>query len=1016
MWSDFGDRGKDIVVANIDTGVDHDHPALVGRYRGNNGDGSFDHNHNWFDPTQVCNAAPVEPCDNIGHGTHTMGTMVGEGGPGNQIGVAPEATWIAAKGCADEDRGCPQDTLLASAQWVLAPTDLDGADPRPDLRPNIVNNSWGEANGPAEDPWFDSVLAAWRAAGMFAVFSNGNFGPGCDSAASPADSALAYGVGAYDVNNTIAEFSSRGPGAAGDIRPAISAPGVAVRSSLPGGADGAMSGTSMAAPAVSGVVALLWSAAPALRGDIDATREILDDSAVDVDDLTCGGTPEDNNVWGEGRLDAYAALESAPIGATGVLAGVVTDADTGEPIADAKVSAVSDGYQRRTTTAADGSYDLTLLPGDYDVSIQAFGYVDHSSSDITIAADGTVTDDIELEPGSMTTVSGTVTDDSGHGWPLYATVTVDGTPLAPVYTDPETGQYSVDLPSGHTYDVYVRALSPGYQAQGLDVTPSGRVMTQDVGLAVSTEGCLAPGYQSTESGLFETFDDAALPDGWSMTWDVEGQGDGWEFTDPGQRGNLTGGEDRFASIDGASGSRLEAASLVSPATDLSEEDQPVVAFRNDYLRTTTGTTVADVDLSVDGGSTWENLWQQGKSHRGPELVTIPVPQAAGQPNVQVRFHYHQGWVSEGFWEVDDVLLGRRACEPIEGGMVVGTVTEDLGGKPVVGADVSSSEAPQVSAVTVATDDDPGLADGFYSFFTPATGEQQVLVRDDIDQYGARSHDIDVVADDTLRADLTLGVGRLTVSAKSVDTTVAVGKSRTVTLTVKNAGTAPASYDIGERPTASGAALRARSTSPTSAAEARPTIDTGGPFTSEDASPARQAPPGRSSGAWQVLPNMDDGSSAGLAVVGDGRLYYIGGEHVNGGSGQEQRAYDIATKEWSNIAPTEDTFSKAAGGFINHKMYVVGGWETFGSESTATRIYDPRTDSWSRGADAPVRVAAAGYATTGGKLYVIGGRAYGSPGVGSTTVAVYKTHVRTAGQRPPTTRHRWPGRRAARSTG
>ena len=161
--------------------------------------------------------------------------------------------------------------------------------------------------------------------------------------------------------------------------------------------------------------------------------------------------------------------------------------------------------------------------------------------------------------------------------------------------------------------------------------------------------------------------------------------------------------------------------------------------------------------------------------------------------------------------------------------------------------------------------------------------------------------------------------------------------------------------------------------------------------------------------------MDDGSSAGLAVVGDGRLYYIGGEHVNGGSGQEQRAYDIATKEWSNIAPTEDTFSKAAGGFINHKMYVVGGWETFGSESTATRIYDPRTDSWSRGADAPVRVAAAGYATTGGKLYVIGGRAYGSPGVGSTT-SPSTTRVRTAGQRPPTTRHRWPGRRAARSTG
>ena len=322
--------------------------------------------------------------------------------------------------------------------------------------------------------------------------------------------------------------------------------------------------------------------------------------------------------------------------------------------------------------------------------------------------------------------------------------------------------------------------------------------------------------------------------------------------------------------------------------------------------------------------------------------------------MQVRFHYHQGWVSEGFWEVDDVLLGRRACDPIEGGMVVGTVTEDLGGKPVVGADVSSVEVPQASAVTVATDDDPGLADGFYSFFMPATGAQQLLVRDDIDQYGARSHDIDVVADDTVRADLTLGVGRLTVTENSVDGTVAIGKSRTVTLTVKNTGTAPASYDFAERPTPSGAALRARSTSPTVPPKRVPTIDTGGPFTPEDVSPAQQTETGPSSGAWQVLPNMDESSSSGLAVVGDGKLYYVGGEHANGANGQKQQAYDIATKEWSTIAPTEDTFSKAAGEFIDHKLYVVGGWDAFGSESTATRIYDPPTDSWSRGADAPVR--------------------------------------------------------------
>src|SRR5881397_2328398 len=118
VWSSFGDRGDGIVVANIDTGVQFDHPALVRQYRGNLGGGNFDHNYNWFDPENVC-GTPV-PCDNVAHGTHTMGTMVGDDGdPGtNQIGVAPHAKWIAAKGC--ESSSCSLDALLRSGQWVMA--------------------------------------------------------------------------------------------------------------------------------------------------------------------------------------------------------------------------------------------------------------------------------------------------------------------------------------------------------------------------------------------------------------------------------------------------------------------------------------------------------------------------------------------------------------------------------------------------------------------------------------------------------------------------------------------------------------------------------------------------------------------------------------------------------------------------------------------------------------------------------------------------------------------------------
>jgi Subtilase family len=104
VWSTFGDRGDGVVVANVDTGVQFDHPALARQYRGDLGDGSFDHNYNWFDPSQVCGSPSLVPCDNAGHGTHTMGTMVGDDGdPGdNQVGVAPHARWIAAKGCGDD--------------------------------------------------------------------------------------------------------------------------------------------------------------------------------------------------------------------------------------------------------------------------------------------------------------------------------------------------------------------------------------------------------------------------------------------------------------------------------------------------------------------------------------------------------------------------------------------------------------------------------------------------------------------------------------------------------------------------------------------------------------------------------------------------------------------------------------------------------------------------------------------------------------------------------------------------
>jgi tetratricopeptide (TPR) repeat protein len=221
VWSQYDDRGEGIVIANVDSGVQYDHPALVGNYRGNLGDGTFRHDYNWYDPTGQC--AGGVPCDNNGHGTHTMGTMVGAGG----VGVAPGATWIAAKGC--ESSSCSDSSLLAAGQWILAPTDHNGQNPKPEMAPDIVNNSWGGG----DTTFYQDIVEAWNAAGIFEAFAAGNDGDGttCSTTHAPGSQAPSYGVGAYDVNGRIAGFSGFGPSLVdGSAKPNISAPGVKVAS------------------------------------------------------------------------------------------------------------------------------------------------------------------------------------------------------------------------------------------------------------------------------------------------------------------------------------------------------------------------------------------------------------------------------------------------------------------------------------------------------------------------------------------------------------------------------------------------------------------------------------------------------------------------------------------------------------------------------------------------------------------------------------------------------------------
>ncbi len=449
VWTDFGTRGEGVVVATIDSGAEWDHPALVNQYRGTQADGSVDHNYNWFDPSSVCGSPSDEPCDNYGHGTHTMGTIVGDDGDENQIGVAPGAKWMTAKGC--EEDWCSDEALLASGEWMLAPTDLNGQNPRPDLRPQIVSNSWGGWSG---DDFYRDAVEAWVAAGIFPVFAIGNDGDYCGSASSPGDYPESYGVGAYDISEELAWFSGRGPSFYEVIKPNIAAPGVDVRSSVPGGDYEWNSGTSMATPHVAGSVALLWSAAVAYSGDIEGTRLVLDSSAIDHEDLSCGGDADNNNAWGEGQLDAYEALVIANPGPTGTLSGTVTSSADGAPIVGARV--LADGERDRTTSTDNtGTYSIRLPVGEYAVSASAFGFYTGTGT-ATIVEEETVTLDFALEQAPTHAVVGTVVDPEGA--PLAdAEVTLRGTPL-PAQTTDEAGYFEFPaVPEGE----YVLHASSG---------------------------------------------------------------------------------------------------------------------------------------------------------------------------------------------------------------------------------------------------------------------------------------------------------------------------------------------------------------------------------------------------------------------------------------------------------------------------------------------------------------------------------------------------------------------------
>jgi N-acetylneuraminic acid mutarotase len=662
-------------------------------------------------------------------------------------------------------------------------------------------------------------------------------------------------------------------------------------------------------------------------------------------------------------------------GPSGTVAGTVTDASTTNPIAGATVTASSGGQSfGSTTTDASGHYSMSLPVGTYDVTYSDFGYATDTESGVQITDSTTTTKNVALQPSPSVTLSGNVTDGSGHGWPLYARIDIAGDPASPFFTDPITGHYSIQVPANATYDVTFTSKIPGYQQNEQSIVVGGTDTTQNVQLSVTAD-CTAPGYTQGTAPLQENFDggNGFPPPGWNVV-DNKGNGQVWQLNDPEGQPNNTGGSGNFADInsDFYGPSQSQDTSLVTPTLDLSSSPAPKLTFQNDYFGFPG--QVGDVDVSTDGGTTWTNVWEHtNDSVRGPSLQTVQLPQAANQADVKLRFHFTATF---GFWwEVDDVTLHSGSCTPVPGGLVEGNVSDLTTGNAINGAKVVSNDVPADTATTAAVPDDPNNPGGFYYLFSSVTGSHPFTAS--ASQHSPDTETVNVAADSTVRQDFKLGSGHLVITPTSVSSTQVLGSTRTQTLSFKNDGTGSADVTLNE----AGGGFQILHSQGAPLSNLRLPDD-------HPASPAwlgdntnGQAPPvvagAPKDPTWATIANYPTAVMDNGCDFINGKEYCVGG--INGSLSLTNQGwvYDPTSNAWTPIANMATAREKPGVAAVNGKLYVTGGWDSTGTPIAATEVYDPSSNSWSTVAPNPNPAAAPGMAVANGKIYAIGGCADGA---------------------------------------
>jgi len=663
LWN-MGIDGAGTLACDQDTGADGVHPAFGDRWRGH--DAGVAPEHAWFDP----NYGETFPTDFSSHGTHTLGTILGDDLAGNKIGMAPKAKWIGAKTI--DVGGDIYSDAIAAFEWAADP---DGDPLTMDDVPDVINNSWGLAGGywgPCLSD-FNAAIDGAEAAGVVVIFAAGNEGPFAESIRSPgnriASDLNVFSVGALNQDNeTIANFSSRGPSDCdhATIKPEICAVGVDVRSSMPGGNYGTMSGTSMATPHVSGAVLLLRNAFPeAMPEDI---KYALYMSAVDL------GPAGEENTFGRGRLDmveAYLLLQTLMVDSDGkirmgvafscddVIEFTVMDQDLSGPTTTISISSETESAPEIVTL------DLTGNPGIYVGSINttdqgpvsdgllSLSHGDSLTAVYVDADDGNGNYNVEKEaeaiadclPPIFAGLSG------GTAGDYYAELTWDEASderefVYNVYRAEVSGQQDFLIPlDTTTASPYIdNNLENGqeyfYVVRAMDVL--GNEDNNTVEVALTPVG---------PDRIFEDDFDSKSFSQWTVINSGTTQGTWVDDNPEGQWSQYWQGTfaicDRNAYILGRMNGEL-----ITPEIDCRGYEDIEVRFSHEFSRSIF--EIAQVDYSFDQVNWVTIVTYQFDSAGGYERYLVPA--LDHKRHVFIRFHYYNAGLPADYWGVDNVEI------------------------------------------------------------------------------------------------------------------------------------------------------------------------------------------------------------------------------------------------------------------------------------------------------------------------------------------------------------------------